>query len=226
MRAARHPWRTVAAWGIAMFVALGLTATLLPGALTTDARVTNNPESLRGYDALARRAGPADPATEVRRRALRPAQGGRSGVRRRGRGARTRRRSVDRLRAALYRQARPVARFPDRHALLIPIGLVEPHAQAVERLFKVVDEANAGGEFEVALTGQFTQEHDLQRVSQEDLAKGEFIGMPAAMLVLLLVFGTVVAAGSAVATRDRGDHRRARARRRHRASAGDARSSW
>jgi RND superfamily putative drug exporter len=71
---------------------------------------------------------------------------------------------------------------------------VEPHERAVERLFEVVDETNAGGEVEVALTGQFTQEHDLQRVSQEDLAKGEFIGMPAAMLVLLLVFGTVVAA--------------------------------
>ena len=191
---ARHPGRTVVAWVIALVVALVLTATLLPGALTTDAKVTNNPESLRGYDALARRAGPADPATElvVMRSDRYTVDDPEFAAAVRGL-ARDAAASI--AYARLYTDKRdPSLVSPDRHALLVPIGLVEPHEQAVERLFKVVDETNADGEFEIALTGQFTQEHDLQRVSQEDLAKGEFIGMPAAMLVLLLVFGTVVAA--------------------------------
>ena len=191
---AHRPWRTVIAWGIALVVAIGLTVTLLGGALATDAYVTNNPESLRGYDALARRAGPADPATELV-------------VVRSDRFTVDDPEFADAVRgvardaapsigyARLYTETRDASLVsPDRHAVLIPIGIVTPHDQALERLFDVIKSTNAKGEFEVAMTGEFTQEYDLQRVSQEDLAKGEFIGMPAAMLVLLLVFGTVVAA--------------------------------
>ena len=52
---ARHPWRVIAAWAGAIVVAVGLVATLLPGSLSTEGRVTNNPESLRAADLLAAR---------------------------------------------------------------------------------------------------------------------------------------------------------------------------
>ena len=162
--------------------------------MTTDAHVTNVPESERGYTALARRGGPGDPATEpvvvrsarytvddpeftvVVRRLARDAAGSIAFAR-------------------LYTETRDASLVsPDRHALLIPIGLTTPREPALERLLAVIGDTNERGDAEVAMTGEFTQEHDLQRVSQEDLAKGEFIGMPAALLVLLLVFGTVVAA--------------------------------
>jgi len=191
---ALRPWRTVVTWIVALVVALGLAATLLGGALTTDSYVTNNPESERGYAALARRAGPRDPATELivvrSDRYTVDAPEFTAAVSQLTRDA-----AASIAYARLYAKTRDASLVAsDRHALLIPIGLVTPHDRALERLFDVIDNTNARGEVEVAMTGEFTQEYDLQRVSQEDLAKGEFIGMPAAMLVLLLVFGTVVAA--------------------------------
>ena len=48
------------------------------------------------------------------------------------------------------------------------------------------------------MTGEFTTDHDFNQVSQDDLAHGELrFGVPAAMIVLVLVFGALVAAGLA-----------------------------
>jgi len=41
----RHPWRVLLGWLAAIVLALGLAVTLLPGNLTTNGHVTNNPES-------------------------------------------------------------------------------------------------------------------------------------------------------------------------------------
>src|SRR6187551_2951753 len=45
--ASRHPWRAIGAWIGAIVVAIGLSATLLPGNLTTNGHVTGSPESTR-----------------------------------------------------------------------------------------------------------------------------------------------------------------------------------
>ena len=48
--------------------------------------------------------------------------------------------------------------------------------------------------FETAITGEFTADHDFTQLSQEDLEKGELeFGLPVALIVLVLVFGAVVA---------------------------------
>jgi len=39
---ARHPWRTVSAWGLAFVAAAALVAVFLPSALTTEGEVTSN----------------------------------------------------------------------------------------------------------------------------------------------------------------------------------------
>ena len=52
---ARHPWRTIVAWIGAIVVAVVLVGGLLGDGLTSDGYVTNDPESLRGYDLLAER---------------------------------------------------------------------------------------------------------------------------------------------------------------------------
>ena len=44
---ARHPWRTLGAWAFAIVLAIGASGALLGGALTTEVRGTNDPESLR-----------------------------------------------------------------------------------------------------------------------------------------------------------------------------------
>src|SRR6266545_7101038 len=48
---ARHPWRTIGAWVAAMVIAIVAVGALLGGALTTEGKPTNNPQSLRAKDA-------------------------------------------------------------------------------------------------------------------------------------------------------------------------------
>src|SRR5436190_6587029 len=50
---AAHPWRTMAAWGLAVLAALVLVATALSG-LTSDAHVVGSPGSRRSDDAIAK----------------------------------------------------------------------------------------------------------------------------------------------------------------------------
>jgi RND superfamily putative drug exporter len=52
---ARHPWRTVAAWIGAIAVAVVLVGALLGGNLTSEGKVTNDPDSLRAYDLQSER---------------------------------------------------------------------------------------------------------------------------------------------------------------------------
>ena len=54
--------------------------------------------------------------------------------------------------------------------------------------------SRASPDFAVAVTGEKTREHDFNELSQDDLKSGELqFGLPAALIILLLVFGGVVA---------------------------------
>ena len=80
-----------------------------------------------------------------------------------------------------------------RRATVIPIGLRGDGEEAIERVIRVVDGAETD-EFETAVTGEFTADRDFTTLSEEDLQKGELqFGLPAALIILLLVFGAVVA---------------------------------
>jgi uncharacterized membrane protein YdfJ with MMPL/SSD domain len=57
-----------------------------------------------------------------------------------------------------------------------------------------VEESDGQDGFSVLMTGEGTLDHDFNELSQHDLKSGELsVGLPAALIVLLLVFGTVVA---------------------------------
>src|SRR5262244_506593 len=53
MASARHPWRTIAGWIVAIVVAVVAIGALLGGALTTEGNPTNNPQSERAHDVLS-----------------------------------------------------------------------------------------------------------------------------------------------------------------------------
>ncbi|MCW2926878.1 MAG: hypothetical protein JWM86_846, partial [Thermoleophilia bacterium] len=84
----------------------------------------------------------------------------------------------------------------DGHAMLIPIAYTaEDHEAAAERLVAAVHELDRSADFEVDVTGDHSVDLDLTELSERDLREGElYVGLPVAMLVLLLVFGTVVGA--------------------------------
>ena len=189
----RHPWRIFAAWIAAIVVGLGLSVALLPGNLTTNGYVTGNPESKQAEDLVHSRFPPDrngvdelivvgsgsrtvdDPAYKAFVRRL-VREGDASGVV---------------YRASTYYGTHDQALLSsDRHATVIGI-----QRQAdVDRLIGVVQRADGRDGFAVAMTGEGTVDHDFNELSQHDLKSGELgVGLPAAFVVLLLVFGTLVA---------------------------------
>jgi uncharacterized membrane protein YdfJ with MMPL/SSD domain len=184
---ARHPWRAVGAWIAALLVAVALIAGFLGDALTGEAEQLNNPESEQAYDLIDEHV-PASPqftsdVVLIRSTSAtvdQPAF----------------RRKLEAVQAALretpgvrYVADKPTAQT--RRAVVVEIGLEDEEAgKNVSDLAERVGDST----FDVEATGEWTVENDFQTLSQEDLQKGELqFGLPAALIVLLLVFGSVIA---------------------------------
>src|SRR3954447_11232446 len=63
--ATRRPKRVLAAWGVAVLVSLGLVGVLLGSGLTSDASLTNHPESGAAKDLIDARLPQQNPVDEV-----------------------------------------------------------------------------------------------------------------------------------------------------------------
>jgi RND superfamily putative drug exporter len=187
--AAAHPKRTLGLWGAAVLVALALVATSLHG-LTSNAVVNGHPDSATA-ESLYAQAFPGPEVTDVvvvrsgSRTVADPAF--RSFVSR----------LVERIRAtgkvhavnSYLRGPAPVS--PDRHATLVQLAIGSD--SAAKPVVKVVQQS-AGAGFTTAITGDHSVGADFGAISQTDLEHGEFeIGLPAALVVLVLVFASVVA---------------------------------
>jgi len=195
---ARHPWRTIGCWLLAAVAGILLAGTLLSGRLSSQGQVTNKPESIRANDLLEKRF-PREAASlelvvvhsatatvdspqfrgEIRRLA---AIGKRS--------------KVISSATVYYDSPNPALVSSDRHALLIPITLTKKgEDDNAAPLVDAVKEVNGKNGFQVTITGEHTINYDFNHLSQHDLESGELsIGLPAAIFVLLIVFGAVVAA--------------------------------
>jgi uncharacterized membrane protein YdfJ with MMPL/SSD domain len=189
----RHPRRVFGAWIGAIAIALGLTAALLPGKLTTNGHVTGNPPSRQAEDLFNSRFPPdkngVDELIVVRSAALTVdaaafrtfvasllRQGDATGVIYRA--------------STYYDTHSPTLVSRDRHATLITIQ----RQRDVKPLLNVVRGDNGRDGFSVAMTGNGTLDHDFNDLSQHDLKSGELqVGLPAALVILILVFGAVVA---------------------------------
>ena len=80
----------------------------------------------------------------------------------------------------------------DRHAALLPVVLAEPKDERIAGLVATVERAGGAG-FAAHVTGEYTLDRDLTELSESDLSKGELqFGLPAALIVLLLVVGTLL----------------------------------
>ena len=187
-----RPRRVLAAWGLAIVVALALAGTSLHG-LTSTASVTGNPESARAAAAIAAAFPPT--AGELRRQS--------SDVvivtsDRYTAGSPRFRAFVALIVGELHATAtvRNVVTPPlvssDRRAVLVPI-LVGSNA-AIKPVVALARAASPGAGFEVAVTGTDAVGNDFTTLSSSDLEHGELgFGLPAALVILLLVFGSVVA---------------------------------
>ena len=114
---------------------------------------------------------------------------------------------------------------PDRDATVLTIGMGPDAEDGIKDVLEVVERADAGP-YEVTITGEFTADNDFLELSNKDLKEGElFFGLPAALIVLLVVFGAVVASLVPILLAIVAIIVRARARRARRADRGRSRSS-
>jgi RND superfamily putative drug exporter len=96
-----------------------------------------------------------------------------------------------------YQTGDPTLVSTDRHFTLIPVTMAGDQDQAMKNVPKlhslVVASASPG--FTLAQTGGASLNDMFTKVAKSDLERGEIFGIPAALVVLLVVFGALLAAG-------------------------------
>ncbi len=198
---ALHPWRTIAIWAALIVLAVVAVGSLLGSGLTQDMKFrAAKPDSLVGQELLEQRlTGPRqvtdfvivrsgtatvdDPAFKayVDDMAARISALGPDVVK----GVST------------YYQTNDVTTVSrDEHATLIAVvmaGSIDDALKNVEHLHETVLAAEGQG-FTVAQTGDASIGEMFTKLAEKDLSRGEIFGVPAALIVLLIVFGAVLAA--------------------------------
>jgi RND superfamily putative drug exporter len=192
---ARRPWRTVGIWIAVVVLSLVVVAALLGDTLTTEGEVTTQTDSKRAEELLFEHFPPSQETfgrstSEVVVVAFAGGEVDRGRVEAltgdlREAGAATIVTSADEGQEWLDSQ--------DGNATAVLVGLgrnEDRHGDVVAAVNRLDEEPDV----EAAMTGELTIDEDFSTLSEEDLQKGElFFGAPAALIVLLLVFGAVVA---------------------------------
>jgi uncharacterized membrane protein YdfJ with MMPL/SSD domain len=191
----QQPGRTLAAWGVVLVLSVLAIAFVLTG-FTTEAEGTNDPHSEQAEERLLQ-GFPPDPERAVTDLVVVRSETSTvddadfraivEGLVRDGR-------ETDAVVSAhtYYETMDPSLVSEDRHATLIALNVLDEDAAG--DVIEVVEQADGDAGFAVAITGNFTRDHDFNLLSERDLQNGELkFGLPAALLILLLVFGTVVA---------------------------------
>src|SRR4051812_37110583 len=205
---ARRPWFVVVSWVVLLVLAVGVAATGLGDALATDANFTSKPESVRANDLLKQRlrGGQDEPVTEtvlVRSETLTVDDAAFRTV-------------VERAAADLRAMPAVVGEVttyydavaagapgaeglvsPDRRTMLVPVTLVGGVVQASKHAsayFEGIARGGGGG-VRVLTVGDVSTFDEFNKLAGDDLVKGEGLGLIAALVILVVVFGALVAAG-------------------------------
>jgi RND superfamily putative drug exporter len=93
-------------------------------------------------------------------------------------------------------EARTSMTSRDQHAVLVRVSVRDGVDRAATYVSALQREAQAQApDLQVQSSGQVPVVHSLQSTLETDLSRGEMISLPVTLLLLLLVFGTVLAAG-------------------------------
>ncbi len=192
---ASRPWRVVGAWGLVLVLSVLTIGSLIGSAFTSDATLTTNPESTRAAQMIGEnfdRGDRIDEAVVVYSAQLSADDP-------------EFRTFVDEVRTSIEATgAVETARDPyadgfgiseDGHAAVVTLVLGHDAEGGIVRVLDEVSIADADDAFEVDITGGNTLDHDFNELAESDLTNGELkFGLPAALIVLVLVFGALVAA--------------------------------
>ena len=193
--AVARPRRMLAVWGLVVLVAFGVISGLLASALSSESDITSNPESKQAQDLVDERVPERDALDElviVRSDELTvddPA------FRERVESLADELAASDSVeRVTDYLDGGDLLVSADGHATLLPVNLAGDEVDSIEDVVAIAEEADGQEGFAVDITGEFTVGRDFEKVSEKDLQQGELkFGLPAALIILLLVFGTLVA---------------------------------
>jgi RND superfamily putative drug exporter len=195
---ARRPWLTVGLWFLFIAAAGFTVSQLLGDALTTDFDFTNEPESVRAENLIAEKLrGPTtlnetyivrsddltvdDPAFQAEVQAI---QADISGL------------PLVKGTVSYYETQDPAMVSDDEHALLVIAQFPDELDEVTDHVeeIRAVASEHTGDGFNTLVVGDITLNDDFNTVAQEDARKGESIGIGAALIVLIVVFGAIVAA--------------------------------
>ena len=199
---ARRPWLTLGIWAAALVVAAAVIVVVLPGTLTAQYTFLGNPGSQHGRNLLQQRLNMPQKANEVvivRSTATDAASpafrsevlGLQQRIAALGPGV------VDSV-ASAYQGGDKSLISADGHTAIIPLVMAGDLTQAennIDKVHAIVHGADGKAGFDTLITGAASINSDFSHTAQTDLQKGEGIGVPIALIILLLVFGAVVAAG-------------------------------
>ena len=198
---ARRPWLTIGVWVVMVVVGLGLNARLLDSATTTELKLGGGVDSRRAATLLEERLRGPEPIIEiviVQSESLTvddpEFQAKIEGLFE----------QIVALGSATvtagqhyYLTGDETLVSADRQTALIQLvmaGEFEEATEHVESVLHVIAEADAADDFRVLMSGPASISFESNELATEDLEKGERIGIPVALLILLALFGTVVAA--------------------------------
>ena len=100
--------------------------------------------------------------------------------------------------ASVYRGGGKTLASADGHTAILPLTMAGDLTQAeanIDKVHEVVHAADGTGGFDALITGTASIQSDFSQTAESDLTRGEGIGVPIALVILLIVFGAVVAAG-------------------------------
>jgi len=86
----------------------------------------------------------------------------------------------------------------DRHTTILPVvmaGTIDDANKNIGKIHEATANAAESSGFDIVTTGTASGNEESNRLSESDLQKAELFGIPVAMIILVLVFGTLVAAG-------------------------------
>jgi putative drug exporter of the RND superfamily len=197
---ARHRFTVVGVWVVLFLLGGLLTSRYLSDALTTRADFTNNPDSKQAQTLLEQRlTGPnrSNEVVIVRSQSMTVSDPQFKAY------IATLKSDVDALGPGVVQQTtdpyQAGNRFvsDDRHAALIPVIMAGSLDDANSNIHKVLDRtlhAQHPEGFKVWVAGEATAAEDSNTIAEQDLRQGETIGILAALVILIVVFGTVAAA--------------------------------
>lgn len=85
----------------------------------------------------------------------------------------------------------------DRRTTIIPLNMTGSFRDAernIETVLRVIEEADTRDDFRVLMAGETSIAWDQNEASERDVRQGERVGVPVALLILVVLFGTLVAA--------------------------------